>query len=283
MPDFLKADGGRIHYDVSGTGSDPAFVLIEGLGAHLVAWRREFCEPLVEAGYHVVRLDNRDVGLSQRYPDGGYSISDLASDTHELIEHLQIGPAHIVGQSMGGMVAQHLSYEHPADVASLTLLYTTPSGSYVDRAKGVDSLRAAPKPRSRQDAIELHVASELVCASTSFSFDERWKRELGGLMWDRGWDPDGVVRQGQALFADRVDLDALRRVDVPVLIVHGTADRLIDHRASSQLHEAMPTSELWLVDGLGHDLPLELLPALTTRIIANAGRAQSDDRHEEPA
>jgi hypothetical protein len=99
-------------------------------------------------------------------------------------------------------------------------------------------------------------------------------------MGDPGSDPEGVARQGQALFADRVDLDALRRVDVPVLIVHGAADRLIDHRASRQLHETMPTSDLWLVDGLGHDLPLELLSALTARAISNADRPRSDARHE---
>jgi pimeloyl-ACP methyl ester carboxylesterase len=93
-------------------------------------------------------------------------------------------------------------------------------------------------------------------------------------MWDRGFDPEGVVRQGQALFADHTDLDSLARVDVPVLIVHGTADQVIDHEASRRLHEAMPGSDLWLVEGMGHDLPRELLPALTARILENASTAR---------
>ena len=278
MAEFVKRDGGLIHYDVTGRPGDPAFILIEGLGAHMIAWRRQFCQPLVDAGHRVVRLDNRDVGRSQRYPNGGYSMSDLAMDTHELIRHLGIAPAHVIGQSMGGLVAQHLAYEHPEDVASLSLLYTTPSAKYIDPAKAVDALRAAPRPHTREEAIELHIASERICASTGFSFDEAWKRELGGLTWDRGLDPDGVVRQCEALLADQADFEALGRVDVPVLIVHGTDDAVIDDEASSQLHQAMPGSDLWLIQGLGHDLPLELLPALTKRIVANAGRAPSGTR-----
>lgn len=271
MAELIKADGGVVHYDVTGA-SGQAFVLIEGLGAHLIAWRHELYGRLVDAGHLVVRLDNRDVGLSQRYPTGDYTMADFATDTHELIQHLGVGPAHIVGQSMGGVIAQHLAVEHPEDVASLCLLYTTPSAGFIDPAKGVESLRAAPRPRSREEAIAVHIASERVCASRDFSFDETWKRELGGLMWDRGSDPEGVVRQGQALFADQADLEALARVDVPVLIVHGTADAVIDHEASRQLHNAMPGSDLWLVEGMGHDLPLELLPTLAERILGNARR-----------
>ena len=120
----------------------------------------------------------------------------------------------------------------------------------------------------------MHIASERVCASRDFSFDETWKRELAGLMWDRGLDPEGVVRQGQALFADQADPESLAHLDVPVLIVHGTADAVIDHEASRRLHDAMPGSDLWLIDGMGHDLPLELLPALTERILENRDTAR---------
>ena len=270
MPELVKTDGGVVHYDVIGDPQAPAVVLIEGLGAHMIAWREEFCRPLVEAGFRVVRLDNRDVGRSQRYPDGGYTLSDLAEDTHQLIEHLTVRPAHVVGQSMGGMVAQHLATEHPEDVASLSLIYTAPSAEYVTGVRRVDALREAPRAATREEAIDLHVESERICASGGYSWDEAWKRELAGLMWDRGYDPDGVIRQCQALLTDQLDPQALAGLEIPVLIVHGTNDALIPHAAGVSLHDAIPGSELWLIEGMGHDLPVELIPALTGRIVTHA-------------
>lgn len=273
MPEIVKADGGVIHYDLQGEPDRPAFVLLEGLGAHMVGWRREFYEPIVDAGYRVVRLDNRDVGLSQRYPKGNYRLSDLAQDTHELIAQLGIGPVHVVGQSMGGLVAQHLALDHPDDVASLSLIYSTPSPRYVSRFRQVDALLAAPRAHSRDEAVELHVESERIGASRNYSWDEEWKRELGGLMWDRGYDPAGVIRQSEALLSDQIDEGELSTLRMPVLIVHGTDDALISHEAAIALNSAIPGSELWLIEGMGHDLPLELIPQLTTRIVANAQRA----------
>lgn len=276
MPEHVKRDGGTIHYEVFGPQKATAFVLIEGLGAHMIAWRSQFYEPLVDAGYRVVRFDNRDVGQSQRYPDGGYSISDMATDAHELIAHLELGAAHIVGQSMGGMVAQHLADEHPDDVASLCLIYTTATPSDVSPERGVEALGSAPRARTRDEAMDLHLASERICASPGYAWDEDWKRNLAGLMWDRGYDPDGVVRQREALMNDHMDSHALARLEVPVLVVHGTDDQLIPHHASRTLHERIPGSDLWLVDGLGHDLPLEILPELTGRVLANAHLARVD-------
>ena len=274
MPEHVKRDGGTIHYEVIGPQEATAFVLIEGLGAHLIAWRSQFYAPLVDAGYRVVRFDNRDVGQSQHYPDGRYSLSDMARDTHELIVHLELGATHIVGQSMGGMVAQYLACEHPDDVASLCLIYTTATPSDVNPDRGVEALRSAPRARNRDEAVEMHLISERVCASTGYSWDEDWKRHLAGLMWDRGYDPDGIVRQRAALTKGHIDTDALARLDIPVLIVHGTDDLLIPHHASQTLHERMPGSDLWLVEGMGHDLPLEIMPELTARVLANANSAR---------
>lgn len=273
MPEIVTASGGAIHYDVHGEPDAPAFVLIEGLGAQMVAWRQEFYQPLVEAGYHVVRLDNRDAGMSKRCPEGNYALSDLAQDTHELIAQLGIGPVHVVGQSMGGMVAQHLALDHPQDVGSMSLLYSSPSPRHVSPARGVEALRAAPRARTREEAVELYIESERIGASRAYSWDLAWKRQLAGLMWDRGYDPEGVIRQCKALLSDEIDQRSLAALRVPVLIVHGTDDALISHDAGIALNAAIPGSELWLVEGMGHDLPLELIPQLTTRIVTNAQRA----------
>ena len=275
MPEMLKNDGGVIFYDIRGPVDGPSIVLIEGLSAHLLGWRDGFCQPFIDAGFQVVRFDNRDVGLSQHYPGQSYGLGGMADDVHELIQHLDIAPAHVVGQSMGGMVAQHLVVRHPDDVESLTLLYTAASvPELVESDRGVDALQHLPRASTRGEAIEIHIEQERACASQEYSFDEAWKRELGGLMWDRCYDPDGVVRQSRALFSDPVDLDALAKVSVPTLMVHGTADQLIGHAGSVELHEAIPDSELWLIEGMGHDLPVELWPKITERILANIDRAR---------
>ena len=269
MPELIKADGGFLHYDVRGPAEGSPLLLIEGLGAHMLGWRDEFCDLLVAGGHRVIRLDNRDVGLSQHYPGRRYDVADMAEDVHELISHLRLAPVHVVGQSMGGMITQELAVGHPGDIASIALLYTTGSSRHLTLDPGRQSPQRAA---TREEAVEQHIVLERFCASRDYSFDEAWKRKLGGLMYDRSYDPDGVARQLQAVQRFSVDLEALGRVAVPTLIVHGTTDRLIPHRASLELHEALPGSELWMVEGMGHDLPRELWPELTTRILDNASR-----------
>lgn len=273
MPEVVKKDGGVIHYDVRGPADGPAILLIEGLSAHLLGWREGFCRPFIDRGFRVIRFDNRDVGLSQHYPDRSYRLRDMAEDAHELIQELGIAPAHVVGQSMGGMIAQQLVIGHPEDVVSLTLIYTAASVDHIPGgAENLEALATLPRAVTREEAIEIHIARERLCASSAFSFDEEWKRELGGLMWDRVYDPDGIVRQAEALVRDPVDVRELAALTVPTLIIHGLADRLISHSGSLELHQAIPGSDLWLIEGLGHDLPRELWPSLTSRIIAHASQ-----------
>jgi len=275
MPEMIKKDGGVTFFDARGPLDSTPVVLIEGLGAHLHGWRDGFCQSLLDEGFRVIRFDNRDVGLSQHYPDQTYGLGDMADDVHELIEHLGAGPVHIVGQSLGGMLAQHLVTRHPHDVASMALLYTATSARHLAGSdRGVETLQAVRHASSRDEAIEVHIEQERTCASRSYSFDEAWKRELGGLMWDRCYDPDGVVRQARALFGDTMDLAGIAAVAVPTLLIHGTSDRLIAETGSIELHELIRDSELWLVDGMGHDLPRELWPEITDRILANIQRAR---------
>lgn len=281
MPDVVKSDGGVIHYELHGPVDAPTVVLIEGLSGHMVAWRDEFFAPFLVAGFAVVRFDNRDVGLSQHYPNQTYDLQDMAQDVHELIAHLRIAPVHLVAQSMGGMIAQHLMLQHPEDVASSTLFYTAASSAHVlGNARSVETLNGAPRPASREDAIDQYVEQERLCASTAFPFDEEWKRNLGGLMWDRDHDRDGIARQARALFDHHVDLTELKSVAVPTLLIHGTSDRLLTHEGSIELHGAIPDSDLWLIEGMGHEIPQQLWPALTDRIIAHATAAERDVARE---
>lgn len=271
MPDLVKSDGGVIHYELHGPVDAPTVVLIEGLSGQMVAWRDGFFAPFVDAGFAVVRFDNRDVGRSQHYPNQIYDLQDMAQDVHELIAHLRIAPVHLVAQSMGGMIAQRLMLRNPEDVASATLFYTAASSAHVlGNTRSVETLNGVPQPATREEAIEQYVEQERLCASTAFPFDEEWKRELGGLMWDRDQDRDGVARQARALFEHRVDLSELKSLVVPTLLIHGTSDRLLSHVCSVELHGAMSDSDLWLVGGMGHEIPRQLWPALTDRIIAHA-------------
>ncbi len=239
MSEARKRDGGVVCYETFGSERQPPLVLIEGLSAHLLGWRDELCELLAES-FWVVRFDNRDVGLSTHYPGADYAIEDLADDVVELLDHLGATSAHVVGQSMGGMVAQLLALRHPDRVASLTLVYTTASIEHIKIEGRPGPSDGAVPPATREEAIEAYVAQEREGASTAYEFDEAWKRTLGGLMWDRGLDPEGVERQTRAVLAHHVDLADLSRIEVPTLVMHGTADPLIDHRASVELHEAIP-------------------------------------------
>lgn len=201
MPELMKSDGGVIHYELHGPADAPTIVLIEGLSGHMLAWRGDFFAPFLDAGFAVVRFDNRDVGLSQHYPNQRYELRDMARDVHELIAHLRIAPVHLVAQSMGGMIAQHLMLRNPEDVASSTLFYTAASSAHVlGNARSVETLDHAPRPASRDEAVEQYVEQERLCASTAFPFDEEWKRELGGLMWDRDHDRGGRCATGARPF-----------------------------------------------------------------------------------
>lgn len=276
MPEVVKRDGGVICYETFGSELDPPLVLIEGLGAQMVGWPVGLCRLLADS-FRVIRFDNRDVGRSSHYPDVAYSIEDMADDVVELLSHLDAAPAHIVGQSMGGMIAQHLALRSPGSVATLTLLYTSASTRHllVSERPGArhDSSGSEPTHElTRDQAVEAYVEQERACASAAYPFDEAWKRTLGGLMWDRCFDPEGIERQQRAVVQHLVDAADLRRITAPTLLVHGTGDRLIDHRASIELHDLIPDSRLWLVDGLGHEVNAAIWPELVRRIRENSDR-----------
>lgn len=275
MPYASTPAGVRICYDTFGDPKAPPLLLIQGLGAQLLGWHAELCEAIANAGFHVVRFDNRDVGLSQKFPEGGYVLADMAADTAGLLGALGIDSAHIVAQSMGGMIAQELAIDHPECVRSLTLIYTAPNHHTALIGHDIiDERMALPRAKNRADAVELFVLNEAGCSSPGYRTDVEWLRQLGGLSYDRDYDPDGAARQLAAIFTSPDRSDALGQIAVPTTILHGDGDQLIDPAAAKTLHKAIIGSTLKIFPGMGHELPRPLWTDVVSLIRDNAAAAQ---------
>jgi len=254
--DITTPGGVRIAYESIGDDERGVpMLLIQGLGAPMLGWRREFCEALAAQGFRVIRFDNRDCGLSQKFPEGHYLLADMADDVIGLLDALNIDQAHIVGQSLGGMIAQELILRRPDKAASLCLIYTTPSTTHILNERDHSAIATQPRARSRQEAIEQYLQNESFAASRAYEFDTAWIRTLGGLIWDHCYYPEGIPRQLRAAFRSPERTAALGTVTAPTLIIHGDADRLIDVSASHVLAQALPHATLRIFAGLGHELP----------------------------
>jgi pimeloyl-ACP methyl ester carboxylesterase len=267
--------GARITWDSFGNSAHPPMVLIQGLSAQMVGWRPGFCQRLADEGFHIIRFDNRDVGESQRYPQGGYSLADFADDTAALLHALGLGSAHIIGQSMGGMIAQWLWQRHASRIRSLGLLYTAATGNHYGNREGALERMNRPIPQTRAEFAAYYAEGESMCRSTAYPQDTDWLIELGGVVWDRAWDDAGTQRQVEVLLSAPDRLDIVRTIRVPTVIIAGDADALIRSSASQELHELIPGSTLKIFEGMGHELPQPLWGDIATLLAANARAADS--------
>jgi pimeloyl-ACP methyl ester carboxylesterase len=266
----VHSNGIEVEYETFGSRAAPPMILIQGLGAQMVAWRRELCEALAKAGYFVIRFDNRDVGRSTWCRDVRYTLGDMADDAAGLLAALGIADAHVVGQSLGGMIAQQLAIRRPNALRSLCLVYSMPDARYL--LSDADWLEDYNRPpaRTKAEAVEEYVQDQRWAASRDYPFDEGWIRELGALTWDRGYNTDGFHRQVAAAEATEWPHGERVPASVPTLLLHGDADQLIDVAASHELAQLIPHATLRIFPGVGHELPRPLWPELVAAITANA-------------
>ena len=281
----------EIAYETFGEPDDTPVLLVMGLATQMVGWPDDFCRGLAERGLFVVRFDNRDTGLSTHLDDAGapdimtvlggdhssvpYGLADLADDTVGLLDALGLGSAHVVGASMGGMIAQLVALRHPARVRSLTSIMSTTGDPAVGApAEAAMAVLLAPPASDREGAVQRAVDTYRVIGSPGFEFDEIGLRERAGLSFDRAYDPAGVARQLAAILTTADRTPDLARITAPTLVIHGAEDALVNVSGGRATAAAIPDAELLVVDGMGHDLPREVWPELLDRITALIGRAE---------
>jgi pimeloyl-ACP methyl ester carboxylesterase len=287
-----KANGIELEYDIHGRDGDPPMLLIMGLSAQMTMWRDEFVAELAGRGFRVIRFDNRDIGLSTFFdqagvpdvgaalmtgqlPPAAYTLDDMADDAAGLLDALGIEQAHIVGASMGGMIAQTFALRHPDRTLSLCSIMSTTGNSLVGQADPalVGDLFAAKPPTTAEEAEEAGVQSSKLLGSPGYPADERRVREYARAAFERSNHPAGVARQMLAIGHQPDRTEALARVTAPALVIHGDADPLVAPSGGRATAAAIPGAELWVQAGVGHDLPPALYAETADRIAANARRA----------
>jgi pimeloyl-ACP methyl ester carboxylesterase len=284
-----KANGIELEYDVLGDPDDPAMLLIMGLGAQLTDWPQEFCEQLAGRGYRVIRFDNRDSGLSGGLdelgvPDmaalrGGdtrsvpYRLADLAADAAGLLDALTIDKAHVVGVSLGGMIAQQLTIDFPDRVRSLCSIMSTTGDWSVGRSTPEATAVLQQRPATnRDDAIANALAVSRAIGSPGFPADPDEVLRRAAAKVDRAYRPAGTARQYAAILASPDRTGPLGRVTVPAVVIHGAEDPLIDVSGGRATAAAIPGAELVVVPGMGHDLPVDVWPQVIDAIDRTARR-----------
>jgi pimeloyl-ACP methyl ester carboxylesterase len=297
---LAPANGIELAYQELGDPDGEPLLLIMGLATQMVAWSEEFCSLLADRGFRVVRFDNRDIGRSTRIESAGlpsridmmtgrrasapYLLRDMALDTTGLMDHLGVESAHLVGASMGGMIAQTTAIEHPERVRSMVSMMSTTG----NRRTGLPSMKAfgvlfGNPPHGREAAIERALKTFKVIGSPGFPFEEDRVREIAGRSYDRGHGFAGVFRQLHAITASGDRTAALARVTAPTTVIHGNSDPLIRPAGGRATARAIPGARLRMIDGMGHDLPRALWPTFVEEIASNAERAGEPETAGQPA
>jgi pimeloyl-ACP methyl ester carboxylesterase len=286
----VTANGIELEYEVRGAGEP--LLMIMGIGAQMIAWPDGFLDELIDRGFEVIIFDNRDAGLSSEIDarvgalrptiaraflglpvKGPYTLMDMADDCAGLLDALGHRDAHVLGASMGGMVAQTMAICHPSRVRTLTSVMSH-AGHRLDAISTPRALKAllgGPPPRTREQAVARHLAFMTVCGSPAYPFDEGEQRAKAARAYDRSFRPWGFARQLTAIAATGSRVGALRFVRTPTLVIHGSADPLVRPVGGRRTASAIPNSRLEMIEGMGHDLPRQLWPRFADMVGKHTG------------
>ena len=301
----IEANGLDIEFESFGSESAETILLVMGLGAQLTQWPLALCHALVVKGYRVVRFDNRDSGLSSRIERdrafavsdaffalasgktslAPYSLSDMAADTVGLMDALGIDRAHIVGASMGGMIAQHIAAEYPERCLSLTSIMSSSGNPMLPppkaRVLGL-FMPQATGARDPQSVIEQGIKTYEVIGSPGFPTDAKTLREWCERDAARAYYPQGVMRQMAAVLSDGDRRPLLRQISVPTVVLHGRDDPVVPVAGGEDTAANIVGAELRVINGMGHDMPLALIDQIVDAIVSAAVRATGAQAIEAP-
>jgi proline iminopeptidase len=295
----IRANGLDLEYESLGNPQDPVILLVMGLGVQLVLWPDDFCRMLAERGFRVVRFDNRDIGLSTKLDHlpvpnlaleavkfalhlklrSAYSIEDMSADTEALMDALGIARAHVVGCSMGGMIAQNLAARAPAKLASLTSLMST-TGSRKLPSPKARARRALFLPVPAMDDVEAQIRRMMtllrLIGSTTYPAEEGYLRGVCERHVRRSFNPDGAARQLHAIAASGDRTAVVRRIKVPTLVLHGDEDPLLapacGEATARAVREGGGSAMVTMIHGMGHDFPVQVLPELAERVATHCSQ-----------
>ena len=288
----LRANGIDFEYDERGPAGGEPVVLIMGFSAQMINWPESFCDGIAGAGYRVVRFDNRDIGLSHQFDDKGlpdmgaimqkamsgedatadapYILEDMASDTAAIIDALDLRSAHLVGASMGGMIAQIMTIHHPEKVRSLTPVMTTSGAPNLPQAEpaAMEALTSQPPSQNREDILPHGLKTQRAIGSHPDIRDtDEVLLERIGRSFDRAYRPMGVARQYGAVLAQPRWHDRLSEINVPTMVIHGKEDPLIPIACGEDIAARITGAKMIGIDKWGHDLSTRILPVLTQHVV----------------
>lgn len=294
----VKSNGIELEWDSFGDKSKPTILLVMGLGMQMTHWPDPFCQALADRGFHVVRFDNRDIGLSTHFdhlevPDTRkfmvkkifglsneppYRLTDMAADTAGLIDALELGPVHMVGVSMGGMISQLVTALHRDKVHSLTAIMSS-GGNKIFPLPDWDAMKLVNRRfkanPSREEAIDMAVGLFQVIGSKGFEQDWDEVRARATRNYDRSFHPAGRVRQMAAILSSPPRAPLLRTIDRPTLVIHGEQDPLVPVAHGIDLASHIPNAKLDVIPGMGHDLAMGLRPVIIEKITNHVNAAEA--------
>ncbi len=246
----------ELFWEAFGSAAEPTLLLVNGLGSQCINYDERWCEMFAAEGYRVVRFDNRDTGLSSKFEERTYALRDMADDAVAVLDAVKAERAHVMGVSMGGMIAQRLAIDHRDRLLSLTsVMSRTGEPEYGQSSPEALAVLMAEPARTRDEYVDNQIAGKRVFGSTPEWIDEPYLRARAALAFDRCYCPAGVGRQMQAIMRDGDRTDDLRRLNIPTLVIHGDRDTLINPSGGRRTAELIPGARYVEIEGMGHDYP----------------------------